>query len=147
MEGRRWILAAAALTLAAPVAAGAQQGRGGMTAERRAEMMARQAEALLADMRMERPIEALNSVWIEELTWMEVRDALRDVANPPGEVVGPGLEGISRALTLLAEGQDVNYEGAAGPVDFDEHGDVVGPIEIWKIEGGEITSTGRFELP
>ncbi len=25
-----------------------------------------------------RPIEALNSVWIEELTWMEVRDAIQD---------------------------------------------------------------------
>ncbi|MCY4110004.1 MAG: ABC transporter substrate-binding protein [Chloroflexi bacterium] len=76
-----------------------------------------------------------------------IRDALREVANPPGEVVGPGVEGITRALQLIAEGKDINYEGAAGPVDFDEHGDVVGPIEIWKIEGGEITSTGRFELP
>ena len=76
-----------------------------------------------------------------------IRDALRDVANPPGEVVGPGVEGIRRALQLIAEGKDINYEGAAGPVDFDEHGDVVGPIEIWKIEDGEIKSTGRFELP
>ena len=24
-----------------------------------------------------RPIEALNSLWIEELTWMEIRDAIR----------------------------------------------------------------------
>jgi branched-chain amino acid transport system substrate-binding protein len=48
---------------------------------------------------------------------------------------------------LIAEGKDVNYEGAAGSVDFDENGDVIGPIEIWKVEGGEIKSTGRFELP
>ena len=76
-----------------------------------------------------------------------IRDALRSVANPDGEVVGPGVEGIRRALTLIAEGKEINYEGAAGAVDFDENGDVFGPIEIWKIEGGEITSTGRFELP
>lgn len=76
-----------------------------------------------------------------------IRDALRGVANPPGEVVGPGVEGIARALALIAEGKDVNYEGASGPVDFDENGDVTGPIEIWKVEGGEIRSTGRFELP
>ena len=76
-----------------------------------------------------------------------IRDALRSVANPPGEVVGPGVDGIRRALTLIAEGKDINYEGAAGPVDFDQNGDVVGPIEIWKVEGGEIKSTGRFELP
>ena len=76
-----------------------------------------------------------------------IRDALRFVANPPGEVVGPGRDGIQKALALLADGQDINYEGAGGQVDFDEFGDVAGTIEIWKVEGGEIQSTGRFELP
>ena len=76
-----------------------------------------------------------------------IRDALRDVANAPGEVVGPGLEGIRTALRLIAEGKDINYEGASGPVDFDEHGDVSGPIEVWTVEGDAIKSTGRFELP
>ena len=76
-----------------------------------------------------------------------IRDALRTVANPPGEAVGPGVQGMARALALIAEGKDINYEGASGPVDFDENGDVTGPIEIWKIENGRIRSTGRFELP
>lgn len=76
-----------------------------------------------------------------------IRDALRSVANPPGEVVGPGVEGIGRALSLIADGSDINYEGASGAVDFDENGDVFGPIEIWEITGGEIRSTGRFETP
>ena len=76
-----------------------------------------------------------------------IRDALRSVANPPGEVVGPGVRGIAHALALVAEGKDINYEGASGPVDFDENGDVTGPIEVWKVEGGEIRSTGRLELP
>ena len=55
-----------------------------------------------------------------------IRDALRSVANPPGEVVGPGVEGIKNALMLIAEGKDINYEGGAGSVDFDENGDVSG---------------------
>ena len=76
-----------------------------------------------------------------------IRDALRFVANAPGEVVGPGRDGISRALRLIAEGKDVNYEGAGGIVDFDENGDVFGTIEIWQVKDGEIQSTGRFELP
>ncbi|MDE0046039.1 MAG: ABC transporter substrate-binding protein [bacterium] len=76
-----------------------------------------------------------------------IRDALRDVANPPGEVVGPGLAGIQKALSLIASGQDINYEGASGPVDFDENGDVSGPIEVWTVEGDAVKSTGRFELP
>ena len=76
-----------------------------------------------------------------------IRDSLRAISNPPGEEVGPGVEGIRMALQLIAEGNDVNYRGAAGEIDFDDNGDVVGPIEIWKVEGGEIKSTGRFETP
>ena len=76
-----------------------------------------------------------------------IRDALRDVANAPGEVVGPGREGVARALALIAEGTDINYEGTAGNVDLDENGDVYGSIEIWKVEGGEIVSTGDFITP
>ena len=76
-----------------------------------------------------------------------IRDALRDVANAPGEVVGPGREEIARALSLIADGQDINYNGAAGDIEFDENGDVFGTIEIWQVKDGEIQSTGRFELP
>ncbi len=76
-----------------------------------------------------------------------IRDALRDVANPPGEVVGPGIEGIWKAMELVRQGKDINYEGAGGSQDFNERGDVISTIEIWKIEGGEIVSTERFELP
>lgn len=35
-------------------------------------------QAYRAEMAEARPIDALNTVWIEEMTWMEVRDALRD---------------------------------------------------------------------
>jgi branched-chain amino acid transport system substrate-binding protein len=76
-----------------------------------------------------------------------IRDALRDVANPPGEVVGPGVDDLKRALELIQDGQDINYEGAGGSQDFDANGDVISTIEIWKIENGEIVSTGRYELP
>ena len=76
-----------------------------------------------------------------------IRDAIRDVANPPGEVVRPGPEGIAMALQLIAAGEDVNYEGAAGSVNLDENGDVItGYIEIWKIEGGEIVSVRQVPV-
>jgi ABC-type branched-subunit amino acid transport system substrate-binding protein len=76
---------------------------------------------------------------------LAIRDALRDVANPPGEQVGPG--DLPHALELIRNGQDIDYEGVAGAQNFDENGDVANAIEIWKIEGGKITSTGRFETP
>ncbi len=66
------------------------------------------------------------------ITPINVRDMLRVVANPPGETITAGAEGFKRALELLNEGKDINYEGAAGSVDFDKNGDVVTPIEIWK---------------
>ena len=76
-----------------------------------------------------------------------IRDALREVANAPGEPVGPGREGIARAMQLIADGQDINYEGTAGNVDIDENGDVFGSIEIWQVSGGEIVSTGEYITP
>ncbi|MDP6576446.1 MAG: ABC transporter substrate-binding protein [Dehalococcoidales bacterium] len=76
-----------------------------------------------------------------------IRDALRDIANSPGEVVGPGVDSIKRALELIREGKDINYEGAGGSQDFDANGDVISTIEIWKIENGEVVATGRYELP
>lgn len=74
-----------------------------------------------------------------------IRDALRDVANPPGTAVGPG--DVRRALELIAEGEDIDYQGASGDVDFDDNGDVAGYIEIWQVSDGEIVSTGMFETP
>ena len=44
-----------------------------MSPEQRAAFAARRAE----EMKQPRPIEALDSVWMEELTWMEIRDAIR----------------------------------------------------------------------
>lgn len=67
-----------------------------------------------------------------------IRDNLRKIANPPGEKVTASVEGFKKAFQLLKEGKDIDYEGAAGSIDFDEYGDTVTPILIWKIEGNEI---------
>ena len=70
----------------------------------------------------------------------DIRDNLRYIANPGGEVINPGTAGFTTALELLEAGEDIDYEGAAGPQDFDANGDVAkGAIEIWKIVDGEIT--------
>ncbi len=70
----------------------------------------------------------------------DIRDNLRYIANPGGETINPGTEGFTSALELLDAGEDIDYEGAAGPQDFDENGDVArGAVEIWKIVDGEIT--------
>ena len=64
-----------------------------------------------------------------------IRDALRDIANAPGEIVGPGTAGFAGALGLLAGGTGINYEGASGPVDLDGNGDaLIGAIETWHVD-------------
>jgi len=71
-----------------------------------------------------------------------VRDAIRDVSRPPGEVVGLADGGIGYALSLVGPGQDVDYEGASGCVDLDHNGDVAcGATEIWRIESDNSIST------
>jgi len=77
------------------------------------------------------------------ITSKNIRDNLRKVANPPGEVIKPGE--FKRAFQLLDQGKDINYEGAAGAVDFDKNGDVKTPIEIWRYRKGDMV-TVRIEL-
>ena len=53
-----------------------------------------------------------------------IASALRDVANAPGTVIRPGE--WAKAKDALAAGEDVNYEGASGAIEFDGNGDVAG---------------------
>lgn len=72
-----------------------------------------------------------------------IAGAISSVANEPGETILPTE--WEKAKALIAEGKDVNYEGAAGPQSFDENGDVPGVYETIAIEDGKITSTGTAE--
>lgn len=65
-------------------------------------------------------------------TGTEIRDQMRFVANPPGDVFTVG--GLGKALEIIAKGGDVNFEGASGSVDFDANGDVPGPEGTWSID-------------
>lgn len=63
-----------------------------------------------------------------------IRDSLRDAANAPGTVYGPGEDDIAAALAAIAAGEDIDYQGASGSVDFDAAGDIsFGAIEIWQV--------------
>jgi ABC-type branched-subunit amino acid transport system substrate-binding protein len=76
-----------------------------------------------------------------------IRDALREVASEPGTAIGPGQEGWQAAVTSIDAGEDVNYEGAAGPVDLDENGDVSrGTIIIWQVQGEAIETADSREV-
>lgn len=65
---------------------------------------------------------------------------IRDVANAPGEVILPGE--WEKAKALIAEGKDVNYEGASGQHEFDAAGDVPGSIVEMMVKGGTFVEVG-----
>jgi branched-chain amino acid transport system substrate-binding protein len=79
---------------------------------------------------------ALAIVRAGEATGPAIRDNLRAVANAPGEVVF--FDEWEKAVSLLQQGKEINYQGAAGAVDFKDTGDVEGNIEIWKVEGCKV---------
>jgi len=72
------------------------------------------------------------------LTSVNIRNNLRAVANPPGVVIYPGQ--FKKAFALLKQGKEINYQGAAGSVDYDKNGDVVTPIAIWKYTKDKIVT-------
>lgn len=78
-----------------------------------------------------------------EATGTAIKDAMREVANPPGEEV----TNISKALALIRDGKDINYQGASGEITFDENGDVSGAYCIWYIaENGSVVLAEPIEL-
>jgi len=57
-----------------------------------------------------------------EATGEAIAENIHRVANPPGVVVHSFAEGKAE----LVLGNEINYEGASGPCDFDEYGNVAG---------------------
>ncbi len=69
----------------------------------------------------------------------DLRDALVEVASPRGAVIIPGAESVASGLKATANGDDVNYEGAATTLDWNAAGDVTtGFVGIWQYQDGTI---------
>ena len=90
------------------------------------------------------PIEALNSVWIEELTWMEVRDALAE--GKTTAIVSTG--GIEQNGPYLATGKH-NYvlEGACEGIARALGNALCAPVIKLVPEGDHQPATGHMRYP
>ena len=67
-----------------------------------------------------------------------IRDRLRAVGAAPGVTVTAGPQGVADALRILAEGGEIDYEGAAVTMDWDENGDLRrGHVGIWRFTRDE----------
>jgi ABC-type branched-subunit amino acid transport system substrate-binding protein len=76
----------------------------------------------------------------------EIEGTLQAVSGPPGEKYT--FEQLDQAVQDVLDGKDIDYEGAWGPIDFDDKGDPGSAIyEVWKSDGSTVTTvkTFRFE--
>jgi branched-chain amino acid transport system substrate-binding protein len=72
-----------------------------------------------------------------EATGTAIRDNVRKISQGDGEKV----DNVTDGLRLIAAGRAVNFEGASGPVSFDDRGDIQGTKFRY-----EVAENGRFRL-
>lgn len=68
-----------------------------------------------------------------------LNDAIKKVSGPDGTKVNSFAEGIE----ALRKGEQVNYEGASGPIDFDADGNIArANFRVSQVKDGKITPIG-----
>ena len=71
-----------------------------------------------------------------------IRDRMRAVGAAPGAVVTAGSAGVAEGLRIAREGGELDYQGAAVTLDWDENGDLSrGYVGVWRF-----TPQGTIEL-
>ncbi|HWP36434.1 MAG TPA: creatininase family protein [Gemmatimonadales bacterium] len=126
------------------VTAQAQQNRQNLSPEERARQQAEAERRLQEELRAPRAIEALNSIWIEELTWMEVRDAI--AAGKTIAIVPTG--GVEQNGPYVALGKH-NYvlQGACEALARRLGNALCAPIVKFVPEGNYDPPTGHMRYP
>ena len=67
----------------------------------------------------------------------EIKDQLQNVSGPPGNRYT--FEQLGEAVRALRDGQDIDYEGVSGPINFDDQGDPSsGAYSVFAYEDGEL---------
>jgi branched-chain amino acid transport system substrate-binding protein len=67
----------------------------------------------------------------------KMKDELQNVSGPGGDKYT--FEQLPDAIRALQDGNDIDYEGAAGPIDLDDNGDpTAGVYDVVRFRNGEI---------
>jgi branched-chain amino acid transport system substrate-binding protein len=69
-----------------------------------------------------------------------IADNLQAVSGPPGNQYT--FEQLDEAIQAALDGEDIDYEGASGPIDLDENGDPASAnYGTWSYTGGKLVDT------
>jgi len=71
-----------------------------------------------------------------------IKSKILEVANAPGTEVTDAC----KAMEMVRNGEDINFQGASGNVDIDENGDVVGSYDVWQVgEDGTLSVIDKVD--
>jgi hypothetical protein len=79
------------------------------------------------------------------ITGTQIRDNMRSTSDLTGTVVTPGVAGFTQAVQLITQGKPINYEGAQGPCDFDENGNVKNRLVHFQIANIAFANIGFYD--
>ncbi len=75
----------------------------------------------------------------------EMADAVVDVTGPGGTKYT--FEQLAGAIEALQDGEDIDYEGASGPIDWDDEGDLSRYIyDVSEFKGGKLVKLDTVEV-
>ena len=76
-----------------------------------------------------------------------IRDALYLIGNPPGQRFPASAEGIKGALAAIRSGGDIDLEGEATDLNWDDRGEIVtGHMGVWQFQEGAIVDLNHFDV-
>ena len=74
-----------------------------------------------------------------------IAESIVDVTGPPGNKFT--FEQLPDAIEAIENGEDINYEGASGPIDWDENGDLSKYIyTVSEFKGGKLDEIETVEV-
>jgi ABC-type branched-subunit amino acid transport system substrate-binding protein len=75
----------------------------------------------------------------------DMADQVQDISAPPGDAYT--WQQLPDAIKALENGDDIDYQGASGPIDMDENGDATsGVYDIYEFKDGAPTPVDEIEV-
>ena len=76
-----------------------------------------------------------------------LRDSLHAIAGPPGKRFPASAQGIRDALQAIRNGEEIDLDGEASTLDWDERGELVShTMGVWQFRNGAIEDLRHFEV-
>ena len=76
-----------------------------------------------------------------------IRDSLHAIAGPPGTRYPASAQGIKDALQAIRNGEEIDLDGEASTLDWDEHGELVThTMGVWQFKNGAIEDLYHFDV-